>query len=62
MANFVFCGGGKGDGWCGAPVKRMNMIDDMERRLEKLENEDVSKVKKSIKALAAQWDPSEPLI
>lgn len=38
------------------------MIDDMERRLEKLENEDVSKVKKRLKALAAQWDPSEPLI
>lgn len=44
---------------------RRKTIDDMERRLlmlEKLEKEDVSKVKERIKALAAQQDPSEPLI
>lgn len=47
------------------PVKRRKTIDDMERRLlmlEKLEKEDVSKVKERVKALAAQQDPSEPLI
>lgn len=51
-------GEGRGMGGTGPPVKRRNMIDDMERRLEKLEKEDVSKVKKRVKALAAQWDPS----
>uniref|UniRef100_A0A8W8IJE3 Uncharacterized protein n=1 Tax=Magallana gigas TaxID=29159 RepID=A0A8W8IJE3_MAGGI len=47
------------------PVKRRKTIDGMERRLlmlEKLEKEDVSKAKERIKALAAQQDPSEPLI
>lgn len=47
------------------PVKKRKTIDDMERRLlmlEKLEKEDVSTVKERVKALAAQQDPSEPLI
>lgn len=40
-------------------------MDDVERRLlvlEKLEKEDVLKVKERVKALAAQQDPSESLI
>lgn len=46
-------------------MKRKKTIDDMERRLlmlEKLDKEDVSKVKERITALVAQQDPSEPLI
>lgn len=63
MDNFVFCGGGEG-GWV-VRVKRRNMIDDMKRRLlllEKLEKEDVSKVKERVEALTAQWNLNEPLI
>lgn len=46
-------------------MKRKKTIDDMERRLlmlEKLDKEDVLKVKERITALVAQQDPSEPLI
>lgn len=46
-------------------VKRSKTRDDMERRLlvlEKLEKNDIFKVKKRFKALTAMQDPCKPLI